>query len=130
MVFPFDFGFIPSTAGGDGDPLDVMVLMDEPAHVGCLIEIRLIGVIEAEQTENGETKRNDRLLAAAVQSFSYQHVSAVGDLGDTMLEQIEEFFANYNRIRGKEFRVLRRGDAARAVALVQEGETAFRKKHG
>src|SRR6201995_3515639 len=60
MMFPFDFGFIPSTLGEDGDPLDVMVLMDAPAHVGCLIEIRILGVIEAKQTQNGRTERNDR----------------------------------------------------------------------
>src|SRR5213595_2139587 len=62
MMFPFDFGFIPSTLGEDGDPLDIMVLMDAPAHVGCLIEVRIVGVIEAKQTEKGETERNDRLL--------------------------------------------------------------------
>src|SRR3979409_85017 len=58
MMFPFDFGFIPSTLGEDGDPLDILVLMDAPAHVGCLIEIRLIGIIEAEQTEDGKTVSN------------------------------------------------------------------------
>src|SRR5215212_8024826 len=50
-VFPFDFGFVPSTVGGDGDPLDVLVLMDEPAFPGCLVEARLLGVVEAVQTE-------------------------------------------------------------------------------
>ena len=50
-VFPFDFGFIPATLGEDGDPLDVLVLMDEPAFPGCLVPARLIGVIEADQTE-------------------------------------------------------------------------------
>ena len=44
-VFPFDFGYVPSTAGEDGDALDVLLLMDEPAFVGCLVEARLIGVI-------------------------------------------------------------------------------------
>src|SRR6266478_3303602 len=57
MMFPFDFGFIPSTLGEDGDPLDILVLMDAPAHVGCLIEVRLIGIIQAEQTQDGKTKR-------------------------------------------------------------------------
>nr|MDQ3622507.1 inorganic diphosphatase [Verrucomicrobiota bacterium] len=61
VVFPFEFGFIPSTAGGDGDPLDLLILMDAPTFVGCLVRARLIGVIEAEQTENGKTLRNDRL---------------------------------------------------------------------
>jgi inorganic pyrophosphatase len=67
-VFPFDFGFVPSTRGEDGDPLDVLVLMDAPVYPGCIVPSRLIGVIEAEQTENGETERNDRLLAVAANS--------------------------------------------------------------
>src|SRR5437763_17168890 len=51
--FPFDFGYIPSTKGEDGDQLDVLMLMDEPAFCGCLVPAKLIGVIEAQQTENG-----------------------------------------------------------------------------
>src|SRR5437763_9818643 len=62
MMFPFDFGFIPSTLGEDGDPLDIMVLMDAPAHVGCLIDVRIIGVIAAQQTAKGKSETNDRLL--------------------------------------------------------------------
>src|SRR6204780_1452133 len=68
MMFPFDFGFIPSTRGEDGDPLDVMVLMDAPAHVGCLLQIRIIGIIEAKQAQGGKTERNDRLLGVSVHS--------------------------------------------------------------
>src|ERR1700694_401208 len=63
MVFPHDFGFIPSTRGQDGDPIDVLVLMDQPAFTGCLVPSRLGGVFEGEQTEDGKTERNDRLLA-------------------------------------------------------------------
>src|SRR5262249_59130695 len=65
--FPFDFGFLPSTKGGDGDPLDILVLTDEPTFVGCLVHAKLLGVIEAEQTENGETNRNDRLIAVPIE---------------------------------------------------------------
>src|SRR5687767_782444 len=50
-VFPFDFGFIPSTCGDDGDPLDVLLLMDEPAFAGCVVEARLLGAMEASQTK-------------------------------------------------------------------------------
>src|ERR1700710_72571 len=55
MAFPYDFGFVPSTRGGDGDPLDVLVLMDEPAFAGCLVAARLVGVITAPQTERDGT---------------------------------------------------------------------------
>ena len=53
-VFPFDFAFVPSTLGEDGDPLDVLVLRDAPAFTGCIVPSRLIGVIEAEQTDEGK----------------------------------------------------------------------------
>ena len=53
-AFPYDFGYIPGTQGEDGDPLDALVLLDEPVFVGCLLVARLVGVIEAEQTEDGE----------------------------------------------------------------------------
>jgi len=64
-VFPFDFGFVPSTRAEDGDPLDVLVLMDAPVFPGCVVPSRLVGVIEAERTEDGKTERNDRVLAVA-----------------------------------------------------------------
>src|SRR6202167_2680694 len=73
MMFPFDFGFIPSTLAADGDPLDIMVLMDAPAHVGCLIDVRIIGIIEAKQTQqNGKTESNNRLLGVAVHSYDHE----------------------------------------------------------
>src|SRR4051812_37612953 len=53
-VFPFDFGFVPRTKGGDGDPLDVLVLMDEPGLPGVVVECRIIGVIQAKQKNEGK----------------------------------------------------------------------------
>src|ERR1700727_2553032 len=86
MMFPFDFGFIPSTLGQDGDPLDVMVLMDAPAHVGCLLDVRVIGVLEADKTEHGKTQRNDRLLAVAVHSYDSEDIKSIQDVKERLLE--------------------------------------------
>src|ERR1700758_4182581 len=83
MMFPFDFGFIPSTLGEDGDPLDVMVLMDAPAHVGCLIQIRIIGIIEAKQIQDGETERNDRLLGVAIHSYDHEDLTTLDEVNKT-----------------------------------------------
>ena len=80
MMFPFDFGFVPSTLGEDGDPLDVLVLMDAPAHVGCLIDVRIIGIINAEQREKGKTETNDRLLGAAVHSYDHEDLRTIDDV--------------------------------------------------
>jgi inorganic pyrophosphatase len=83
MMFPFDFGFLPSTLGEDGDPLDIMVLMDAPAHVGCLIEVRVIGIITAEQTEDGKTESNDRLIGVAVHSYDHEELESINDVNKT-----------------------------------------------
>jgi inorganic pyrophosphatase len=123
MGFPFDFGFIPSTEGEDGDPVDVLLLMDEPAFPGCLVPARLIGVIEAEQTEDGETVRNDRLLAVAVDSALHKDVVSITQLSANLLDEIEAFFDAYTRLRGKHFQPLSRSGPETAKALVEEAMT-------
>ena len=128
MAFPFDFGFIPSTLADDGDPLDVMVMMDEPAHVGCLLDVRVIGVIEAQQTEQGTTIENDRLMAVAIHSYNHRHINSLDDVDKAILDQIEEFFVSYNKSRGKKFKVKDRHGPKRAVQLVDAGIKKFRKK--
>jgi inorganic pyrophosphatase len=119
--FPFDFGFIPSTRGGDGDPLDVLVLMDEPAFPGCLITARLIGVIEANQTEEGKTERNDRLIAVAAESHTQQDIQTLAELNNCLLDEIEHFFVSYNEAKGKKFGLLGRSGPERAQEIVKEG---------
>ena len=120
--FPYDFGFIPQTLGGDGDPLDVLVLMDEPAFVGCLVAARLIGVIEAEQTErDGAIERNDRLIAVAAQSEIHTEVKSINDLNEKLVDEIEHFFVAYNEIKGKKFQTLKRSGAIKAKKIVEEG---------
>ncbi|HSI89615.1 MAG TPA: inorganic diphosphatase [Adhaeribacter sp.] len=121
-VFPFDFGFLPNTIAEDGDPLDVMVLMDAPAFAGCLIEARAIGVIEAEQTDStGKTSRNDRLLAVSVNSRLHQDHKNISDLSAVFLDEIEHFFRSYNQLRQIDFKVLARSGPDKALALVREG---------
>lgn len=120
MVFPFDFGYVPSTKGGDGDPLDILILMDEPAFVGCLVPAKLIGVIEAEQTEDEGTTRNDRLIAVAADSRNHSHVRFLGDLNDNLVHEIERFFISYNETKGKKFEVLSRSGPDAARTLIDE----------
>jgi inorganic pyrophosphatase len=131
-VFPFDFGFIPSTMAQDGDPIDVLILMDEPVAVGTLIDVRLLGVIEAEQTEKTEngkqTTRNDRLVAVSSVSYDYSDMRSLNDLNDHLLEEIEHFFVSYNEGRGKKFKVLGRYGTKRALDLVREAEKRKRKQ--
>ena len=127
-AFPFDFGSIPSTAAADGDPLDALILMEEPSFAGCLVPVRLIGVLEARQTREGRSHRNDRLIGVAAKSRVYRELDTLAEVPAHMLEEIEHFFVSYNEERGRTFRILGRFGPARAARLVQAGERRFRKK--
>jgi inorganic pyrophosphatase len=128
MMFPFDFGFIPSSRGADGDPVDIMVLMDARAHVGCLIEVRIIGIIEAKQTQDGETESNDRLLGVAIHSYEHGHLKHVNDVNKTLLSQVEEFFISYNKQRGKKFKVTGIGGPQKALKYLLTGIKAYQNQ--
>jgi inorganic pyrophosphatase len=106
MVFPHDFGFIPSTEADDGDPIDVLMLMDQPAFPGCLVRARLVGVIEGEQTEDGKSERNDRLLAVSETSHTHSDIKSISDLNKSLRDEIEKFFVNYHANDGAKFKVL------------------------
>jgi inorganic pyrophosphatase len=106
MTFPYDFGFVPSTKADDGDPVDVLVLMDEPAFAGCVLRCRPIGVIEGEQGDKKEKKRNDRIVAVQADAHSWADIETIDDLGKEFCKELEEFFVNYHRLSGKEYRVL------------------------
>jgi inorganic pyrophosphatase len=125
-VFPFDFGYIPSTKAADGDPLDILILMDDPAFVGCLVPAKLIGVLEANQTEDEVTTRNDRLIAVAADSRNHSHIRFLGDLNNNLIHEIERFFVSYNETKGKKFEILGRFGPDRAEALIESCLKRFR----
>ncbi len=127
MMFPFDFGFVPATLGEDGDPLDILVLMDAPAHVGCLMEVRIIGIIEAKQTQGGKTESNDRLLGVAIHSYDHEDLKSIHDISRTLLDQLEQFFISYNKQRGKKFKVTGTGGPKKAVEFLKTGIRAYKK---
>jgi inorganic pyrophosphatase len=124
-AFPYDFGFFPSTQGRDGDPLDVLLFMDEPVPPGTVVPCHVLGVILAQQTSSGETGRNDRLLAVARNSHRYGHWKTMADVTPSVLDEVEHFFVFYNQHKGVRFEPLGRGDAADASRLLLEGREAF-----
>lgn len=123
LVFPFDFGFITGTKGEDGDPLDVIVISEIKSFPGCCMDCRLIGAIQANQTEeNGETMRNDRYLAVPDVSQLFKEVDSIDHLPEGIISQIECFFENYNEQAGKKFDVLKRIDANEAYNIIQNSK--------
>lgn len=108
MAFPYDFGFVPSTKADDGDPVDVLVLMDEPAFPGCALTCRPIGVIEGEQSvkHNKKKERNDRIVAIEQDAHSWADIETMEDLGKQFERELEGFFVNYHKLSGSKYRIL------------------------
>jgi len=95
--------------------------MDVAAFTGCIVRSRLIGVIEAEQTENGKTFRNDRLIAVAAKSITHRSLRDIADVSGDLVGQIEHFFISYNMAKGKTFEPKGRSGQERALALARTG---------
>jgi inorganic pyrophosphatase len=129
-VFPRDFGFIPSTLGRDGDPLDILVILDAPTFTGCIIPTRVIGAIEAQQTEGGVTFRNDRLLGIAAAAHEYARIESIDQLDPMIVKEIEHFYTSYNEIRGRRFEPLAHSGPEAALDLITKGMRAFTAKRG
>jgi inorganic pyrophosphatase len=125
-VFPFDFGFFPNSLGGDGDPLDVLVLMDDPAFPGCVLEVRLVSVIQAEQTErDGTSNRNDRLITVAAASQTHRDIESLDDISSALMDEIEHFFESFNEIKGKQFKVIKRAGIEEAEQVLAEARRNY-----
>ena len=124
MTFPYDFGFLPRTIAPDGDPFDVLLLMDEPAYPGVVVRSRLIGVIEGEQLDGKKKTRNDRLLAVAEANHQYANVKSYNDLPRQFLNELEQFFVNYHKQEGKKYKLLGCKGVGHAMRLIQEARRA------
>jgi inorganic pyrophosphatase len=126
LTFPVSFGFFPSTLGEDGDPLDVLLLLDNPLPPGCVVTARLVGVLEVEQKAKGQKwTRNDRFLAVASLARAHQDVHRLSDLHPTLLGEIEAFLAHYVAFEGKRLKFIRRGGPSQAARRLRAGEKAF-----
>jgi inorganic pyrophosphatase len=124
MVFPFDFGFIPKTRGVDGDPLDVLVLSDAILFPGCHVHAQLIGGLKARQTTKKKSERNDRLLAVpTIRTMSDKAPDSMNDIDKKLLRDLEGFFIEYNRLEGKEFKILEVLNARKAEKVVKQAQT-------
>jgi inorganic pyrophosphatase len=124
MSFPYDFGFLPRTQAPDGDPIDVLLLMDEPAFPGIAVRARLIGIIEGEQIDGKKKTRNDRLLAVAEMNHEYAYLKKLGDLPKQFLHELEEFFVNYHNLEGKRYKLLGCKGAEVAMRAIKDAQRA------
>ncbi len=130
LEFPFNFGFIPSTLAEDGDPLDLLVITDAILPPNCLLTVRLLGVIEAEEKvkQKQHANRNDRLVGVPSGDPAAASLASIHELRPEYLDQIERFFKSYGEFKGKEWKTLGRSGPDRALELVEQAMEAYERK--
>ncbi len=130
-VFPYDFGFIPGTVGEDGDPLDIIVISEQGTFPGCILKCRIIGAIKAiQQNKDGDTVENDRFLVVPEASAVFGHIHRVAQLPETVLDELQQFFINYNKQEGKNFqplKILSAKDACKAIEKAKSNSQPIKK---
>ncbi len=120
--YPGDYGFIPSTLGDDGDPLDVLVLVDTPSFTGCVLEVRPIGMLEMIDQGKGDEK----ILCVGVGNPRYNDVNEYSQIYPHMLKEITHFFSIYKDLEGKRVEVRGWRDAEVARKTIVESQQRFK----
>jgi inorganic pyrophosphatase len=122
--YPGDYGFIPSTLSGDGDPLDVLVLVDAPSFTGCVMTVRPIGALRMIDQDS----EDEKILAVGLNNPIFKNISGYRELYPHLLLEIEHFFSVYKELEGKRTRVKGWDDAAKARAIVTESQQRYAKQ--
>jgi inorganic pyrophosphatase len=118
--YPTDYGFVPDTLAADGDPLDVMVMIDEPTFTGCHLRARVVGVL----IMNDEKGRDEKILSVPVRDPRFEHVLTLTDVSPLLLREIENFFNIYKQLEGKNTVTLGWYDVNTAECIVDEARAA------
>ncbi len=119
MFFPFNYGFIPHTLSEDGDPIDVLLISEQPVIAGCVVPARPIGMLDMEDESGHDTK----ILAVPTKSVDpwYAHIEDIDDLDDPTQNKIRHFFTHYKSLEdGKWVTVKAMANRQRAMEEIRK----------
>ena len=122
VKYPYDYGFVPNTLADDGDPLDGMVMMDEPTFPGCVIAARPIGMLL--MIDGGD--RDEKILCVPAEDPRYNEVKSLKDVSPHRLEEIAEFFRTYKNLEKKVTEIQGWKDVDAVTPLVEECIKAYK----
>jgi inorganic pyrophosphatase len=130
LTFPFDWGFVPSTTGADGDPLDALVFWDVSSYPGVVLPCRALGVLQVEQNRTNHDPsvriRNDRILAVPTSARRETDLESTDSLPLRIREELEQFTIAATSLEGKDVRIVGWGDAKTALKLIEDTASVTR----
>ena len=121
MHYPGDYGFVPGTRSEDGDPLDVLVMVDEPSFPGVMISVRPVGFLDMLDQNEGDQK----ILAVPVRNPRFDSIQSIEQVFPHHLREIEHFFAIYKELEGKRTDMRGWRGAAEARAMIREARERY-----
>ncbi|WP_088336536.1 MULTISPECIES: inorganic diphosphatase [unclassified Methanopyrus] len=124
--YPLDYGFIPRTLYDDGDPLDILVIMQDPTFPGCVIEARPIGLMKMLD----DSDQDDKVLAVPTEDPRFKDVKDLDDVPKHLLDEIAHMFSEYKRLEGKETEVLGWEGADAAKEAIVHAMELYEEEHG
>jgi inorganic pyrophosphatase len=126
LHYPGDYGFIPQTLAEDGDPLDVLVMVNEPTFTGCLIEARIVGLFRMKDRDANDFK----VLGVPNTDPLYSDYRDLADVPSHFLREVEHFFATYKELEGVETKTLGWRPAAEGVEEVRTSVERYKASAG
>lgn len=121
--YPTDYGFIPDTLADDGDPLDVLIVTNEPTFPGCLVHARPIGVLDMRD----EKGQDHKILAVPIGDPRFDEVRDLSHLSSHWLREIENFFQTYKTLEDKFTEVVGWEDCEIAWGLIRAGYDLYQR---
>jgi inorganic pyrophosphatase len=101
MHYPGDYGFIPGTLAEDHDPLDVLVIVQEPSFTGCMIEVRPVGVLRMVDQE----EMDEKVISVPTRNPRYEQIHTIDQVFSHVKREIEYFFSIYKELEGRQTRM-------------------------
>ncbi|BDH79527.1 MAG TPA: inorganic diphosphatase [Methanothermobacter sp.] len=125
FFYPADYGIIPQTLYDDGDPMDILVLIDEATFPGCIIESRPIGLMK--MLDSGD--QDDKILAVPVKDPHYKDVNDIGDIHPHILKEIAHFFKEYKKLEDKNTEIIGWENRQKALDAVIHSVELYKEKY-
>jgi inorganic pyrophosphatase len=123
VYYPANYGFIPRTHADDGDPLDILVLMQDPVAPLTIVRARAIGGLQMTDDKGGD----DKIVAVCVDDPAVAHYTAITELPPHVMRELERFFTDYKMLEGKRSEVGDMYDTAQALAVIGRARDGYER---
>jgi len=124
VYYPADYGFIPSTLGSDGDPIDVLIMISEPTSIGILVGVRPIGVFYMID-EKGE---DEKIISVSNGDPMYDSIKDISEIPEHFMKEVNEFFSTYKDLEGKKVVTFGYKGAEDAGKVIMDGHALYNNK--